>query len=302
MTRSVPKLVVLAALVLLLPACKGEEPVVEEKEEKKAPPPPPPDETPPEPQFDLSGPKPPETSTVVFAVDGALLPLACFNKDKGQVLPGKECGALVAEGSEVYMESSFGKKALDKTNPGTKDSLCGDSGAIPTPQLEGGAAFDWGVWPKSLGPEYKQINPDTWSDRGARLEEAEAKAVQDAIAKIRNVKGDFLSKQKATVDVDGDGKDELFVSAVLQNPADPDAYLFSGLFMASGGDLANLVLIDRSKQGTDVIRLRGVVDLDGDKKRELWTSITFEGGNGDRIVTLASGEPKPVGGWTCGAS
>jgi hypothetical protein len=302
MTRSVPKLVVLAALVLLLPACKGEEPLVEEKENKKAPPPPPPDDTPPEPRFDLSGPKPPETSSVVFAVDGALLPLACFNKDKAQILPGKECGGLVAEGSEVYMESSFGKKALDKTSAGTKDSLCGDSGAIPTPQLDGGAAYDWAVWPKSLGPEFKQINPDTWTDRGARLEEAEATAVQEAIAKIRNVKGDFLSRQKASVDVDGDGKDELFVSAVLANPADPDAYLFSGLFMASGGDLANLVLIDRSKQGTDVIRLRGVVDLDGDKKRELWTSITFEGGNGDRVVQLASGEPKPIGGWTCGAS
>jgi hypothetical protein len=299
--RPVQKLVILAALVLLLPACKGEEPVEDKPEEKKAPPPPPPDDTPPAPQFDLSGPKPPATSSVVFAVDGALLPLACFNKDKSQLLAGKECGGLVAEGAEVYMESSFGNKALDKTGAGTKASLCGDSGAIPTPQLDGGAAYDWGVWPKSLGPDFKQIDPDTWTPRGSQLEEAEAKAVQDAIAKIRNVQGEFQPKQKATADIDGDGKDELFVSAILANPADPDTYLFSGLFMAAGGDLANLVLIDRSKKGADVIRLRGVVDLDGDGKRELWTSVTFEGGNGDRIVQMASGEPKPLGDWTCGA-
>lgn len=299
--RSVQSLAVLAALALLLPACKGEEkPAEEKKEEVKTPPPPPPDTTPAAPQFDLSGPKPPETNTVVFAVDGALLPLACFNKDKGQILPGKECAGMVAEASEVYMESSFGNKALEKTGAGTKASLCGDSGAIPTPALDGGAAYDWAVWPKSLAPEFKQMHPDTWSDRGARLEEAEAKAIQDAIAKVRNVKGEFQPKQKATVDIDGDGKDELFVSAILLNPADPDTYLFSGLFMAPGGDLANVVMIDRSKAGADVIRLRGVVDLDGDKKRELWTSITFDGGNGDRIVQVAA-EPKPIGGWTCGA-
>lgn len=303
--RPVQKLAVLPAvlvgLALLLPACKGEEKPAEEKKEEPKPPPPPPDTTPAEPQFDLSGPKPPETSTVVFAVDGALLPLACFNKDKGQILAGKECQGLVAEGSEVYMESSFGNKALDKTGAGTKASLCGDSGAIPTPQLDGGAAYDWAVWPKSLAPEFKQMHPDTWSDRGARLDDAETQAIQAAIAKVRNVKGDFQPKQKATVDIDGDGKDELFVSAILLNPADPDTYLFSGLFMAPGGDLGSLVLVDRSKKGADVIRLRGVVDLDGDGKRELWTGVTFDGGNGDRIVQLGAGEPKPIGGWTCGA-
>lgn len=298
--RPVQKLAILAAFALLLSACKDEEPPAEEKKEELKPLPVP-DTTPAAPQFDLSGPKPPATSSVVFAVDGALLPLACFNKDKNQILAGKECGGLVAESSEVYMESSFGNKALDKTAAGTKSSLCGDAGAIPTPQLDGGAAYDWAVWPKSLAPDFKQMHPDTWSDRGARLEEAEAKAIQDAIAKIRNVQGDFLPKQKATVDVDGDGKDELFVSAILGNPADPDTYLFSGLFMAPGGDLSKVVLIDRSKKGADVIRLRGVVDLDGDGKRELWTSVTFDGGNGDRLVQLAGAEPKPIGGWTCGA-
>jgi hypothetical protein len=301
MSRPVQKLAVLAALALLLPACKGEEekPPEEKKVEKQLPPPT--DTTPVGPQFDLSGPKPPETSSAVFAVDGALLPLACFDKDKGKLVPGKECAGLVAEGSEVYMESSFGNKALDKTGAGTKPSLCGDSGALPTAQLDSGAAYDWGVWPKSLGPDYKQMHPDTWSDRGARLDEAEATAIQAAITKVRNVKGDFQPKQKASVDIDGDGKDELFVSAILGNPADPDTFLFSGLFMAPGGDLANIVLIDRSKKGADVIRLRGAVDLDGDGKRELWTGLSFDGGSGDRVIQLVDGDPKPIGGWTCGA-
>ena len=41
-------------------------------------------------------------------------------------------------------------------------------------------------------------------------------------------------------------------------------------------------------------------NFDGDGKRELWTGISFDGGNGDRMVVLGE-EPKPLGKWTCGA-
>lgn len=302
MTRAhvfVSTVVVLALLGAT--GCKKEpepEPEPAKKEDKA--PPPAPDLTPAEPQFDLSGPTPPATSTVLFTVDGALLPLACFDKDKNTLVAGTECGKLVAEGSEVYMESSFGKKALEKTTAGTKPSTCGDEGALPSAHLDTGADYDWAVWPKSLGPTFVQIKPDTWSDRGARLEDAEAQAVQAAIAKVRASKGEFQPRQKASVDIDGDGKDELFVSAVLVNPKDPDAYLFSGLFMAPGGDLAALQLIDKASKGVDEIKLFGVVDLDGDGKRELWTGISFEGGAGERVVQLGA-QPKSLGKWTCGA-
>lgn len=291
----------LALALLTATGCKSDpEPAEAEKTAKAPAPTPPIDNTPPEPRFDLSGPKPPETSSVLFSVDGALVPLACFDKAKGALATGADCAALVAEGSEVYMESSFGKKALEKTTSGTVTSTCGDEGATPTEALSGGADYDWAVWPKSVAPTFEQLSPDTWSDRGARLEEAEAKAIQDAIAKHRDAKGEFLSKQKALIDIDGDGKKELFVSAVLLNPSDPDTALFSGLFMAPGGDLANVQLIDRAKKGTDVIKLFGAVDLDGDGKRELWTGISFDGGAGERVVQLGA-EPKPLGKWTCGA-
>lgn len=291
-----------ALAFLTVSGCKSE-PEPEAKADKaaaKAPEAPPPDTTPAQPQFDLTGPKPPETSSVMFSVDGGLVPLACFDKAKGALAVGADCVALVAEGSDVYMESSFGKKALDKTGAGTVTSTCGDEGAVPTAALSTGADYDWAVWPKSVAPTFEQLSPDTWSDRGARLEEVEAKAIQDAISKQGVSKGEFLSKQKASLDVDGDGKKELFVSAVMMNPSDPDRYLFSGLFMAAGGDLANIQLIDRVQKGTDVVKLFGGVDLDGDGKRELWTGISFEGGAGERIVQLGA-EPKPLGKWTCGA-
>jgi hypothetical protein len=292
----------LALALLTAPGCKSDpEPEAKaDKEQAKAPEPLPLDTTPAEPQFDLTGPKPPETGSVVFSVDGGLLPLACFDKAKGGLLAGSECAGLVAEGSEVYMESSFGKKALEKTGTGTVISTCGDEGAIPTAALSAGADYDWAVWPKSVAPTFEQLSPDTWSDRGARLEEAESKAILAAIAK----QGELVPKQKASLDVDGDGKKELFVSAVLINPSAPDTYLFSGLFMAPGGDLGKVQLIDSTKKDKDEIKLFGAVDLDGDGKRELWTGISFEGGAGERIMQLGpepGAEPKPLGKWTCGA-
>ncbi len=301
---SIALLAAVTALSSSLVACKEKEKEKEEKVEEKGEvePLPEPDPGPATPRFDLSGPQPPETSTVVFAVDGALSPLACFDKAKGALVAGGACAALVAEGSEVYMEDSYGKKSLDKTGAGTKDSLCGDAGGLPTAGLDKGEAYDWAVWPKSLGTAYSQTHPDTWSDRGARLEEVEQKAVLGAISAIRNVKGGFEPRQKASVDIDGDGKDELFISAILTHPSDPDQFLFSGLFMAPGGDLGALVLIDRAKKGkVDVIRLRGVVDLDGDGTMELWTGLTFDGGSGDRIVQIVDGKPNILGKWTCGA-
>lgn len=290
-------------LALALTGCKGEpeDKAPEPKQEEPAPEPAP-DPGPVEPRFDLSGPKPPATSSVLFSVDGALLPLACFDKDKGALATGSDCVGLVAEGSEVYMKSSFGKEALEKTGAGTTNSICGDEGAIPCAALEQGADYDWGVYPKSLAPDFVQIDPETWSDRGARLEEAEAKAVQSVIAANRKggKDGEFQPRQKAAADIDGDGKDELFVSAVLINPSDPDTYLFSGLFMAPGGDLGQMQLVDKTKRGADEIKLFGAVDLDGDGKRELWTGISFEGGAGERVIQLGD-SPKPLGKWSCGA-
>ena len=288
-------------VALALPGCKKEpEPETKKEEEKKAEPLPAPDPGPVEPRFDLSGAKPPEVSSVLFSVDGALTALACFDKDQGKILPGKDCAKLVTEGSEVYMESSFGKKALEKTLADTKMSLCGDEGALAAAALDKGEDYDWGVWPKSLGPDFAQVDPDTWSDRGARLEDAEAKAVQDVIAGLGKNKGELQSKQKATLDIDGDGKDELFVAAIMRNPNDADTHFFSGLFMAPGGDLAQMQLVDQVTRGADEIKLFGGVDLDGDGKRELWTGISFEGGAGERVIVLGD-KPEPLGKWTCGA-
>ncbi|MFV8752057.1 hypothetical protein ACNOYE_16040 [Nannocystaceae bacterium ST9] len=301
-SRSIP-----LALSLVLAgtfACKGEEekPADDKKDAKKAEPLPAPDPEPDVPEMDLSGPKPPEVGAVFFSVDGALLPLACYDATKKELRGGSACASMVAEGTELYMASSFGKKTLDKTGAGTKVSLCGDENALPTAQLDAGGAFDWAVWPKSVAPGVVQIDPKTWSDRGALLSDEEKAKVEAAIAKTSQAKGEFRSRQKASTDIDGDGKDEIFVSAVIAHPTDPDRNLFSALYMAPAGNWDGLILIDRGKKDIDVVRLRGTVDLDGDGKRELWTGIIFEGGAGDRVMKMAEGsKPEILAAWTCGA-
>jgi hypothetical protein len=300
-SRSIPLVLSLALAGTF--ACKGEEekPAEDTKKQAKPPEPQPEPEVPDVPEMDLSGPKPPEVNAVFFSVDGALLPLACYDATKKELRGGNECGSMVAEGTEIYMASSFGKKTLDKTGAGTKVSLCADENALPTPQLDAGGAFDWAVWPKSLAPTVVQIDPQTWSDGGARLEADEQAKVEVAIKKTSQAKGEFRSRQKASVDIDGDGKDEIFVSAVIAHPTDPDRNLFSALYMAPAGDWDKLLLLDRGKKDIDVVRLRGVVDLDGDGKRELWTGIIFEGGAGDRMMKMAGDKPETLAAWTCGA-
>lgn len=300
MTRVSPVIMTLFVSLALSGCNKDPEPKKEVEEKKEPEALPAPDPGPAEPRFDLSGPKPPEVASVLFSVDGALTPIACYDKDQAKILGGKDCAKLIAEGSEVYMESSFGKKALEKTLAGTKMSICGDDGALPVAALDKGEDYDWGVWPKSLGPDFEQVDPDTWSDRGARLEEDEAKAVQDAIAALGKTKGEFQSRQKATLDIDGDGKDELFVSAIMRNPNDADTHHFSGLFMAPGGDLTQVQLVNKVTRGSDEIKFFGAVDLDGDGKRELWTGLSFEGGAGERVIVMGE-KPEVLGKWTCGA-
>ena len=115
------------------------------------------------------------------------------------------------------------------------------------------------------------------------------------------LKGDFRPVQRAEADIDGDGTKELFISVLFADPKDDSNNLYSGLFMARGGDLGTLALVDASKRGSDSLTLRGVTDLDGDGKSELWVGLTFDGGTADRVMTLDGDKAEALSKWSCGA-
>ena len=85
--------------------------------------------------------------------------------------------------------------------------------------------------------------------------------------------------------------------AARQVDGGPAAAAPMPLAAAPGGAPA---LVEQGK-GREVIRIRGSLDLDGDKTRELWLGLAYDGGNADRIYIRRDGGYDAVGAWTCGA-
>ncbi len=295
-----PPLLLLLLAAFAVTSCKNDEPASIEKPAPSViaePTPPPP------PKLDLSGPLPPETSAVFFSADGAITPLGCFDVRTKKLVGGRKCLALVPSDAEVLLSSAFSND-LDKVGT-RKNSMCevGDKpSSFSTARLDAGAAYDWAAWPRSLGRVVEAVSADTRGNRAKQLKPDELEAVRAQIRALRAsaADGDIRPHQKASLDLDGDEKLERFISVVVAHPSDPDRYLFSGLFMAPGGDLARLRPIHTSRKPNDIVSLEGAVDLDGDGRRELWLSMAFDGGSGSALVRVGDKTSTLLAPWTCG--
>jgi hypothetical protein len=249
-------------------------------------------------EIDDPGPVPPEASMAFFVVEGALLPLGCFDKDKGKVLGGKDCLDMAPQGEEARLASQTGsavKKVGEPTAP-----LCtkgdGKKTARAVDGLESGADFSFGVWPRAAYRTVEAVPEETLSDKGRQLDAGEKEKLAAAMGK----EGEVEAHQVAQIDVDGDGKAEKIYSVFIRHATEPERYAWSGAFLAEGGDLGKLHLLEKSKSKQDVFEVRAAVDLDGDGRRELWVRLVFEEGSGDRIVRLDGWKPVPLAKWTCG--
>jgi hypothetical protein len=251
----------------------------------------------------IEGPVPPETSAVFFAVEGALYPLACFDKDKKKLLAGSECLKMVPAGTDVRIASkfsSFNKKAGELAEP-----VClGGSGkkvAIAVEGISEGADFVYGTWPPSAIKIVTRTDDDTTTPPKTVPNESDKDKLVAAIKALGST-GEVMIDQIAEADVDGDGKADKLVSAHIPNAALDETYVWSGLFVAPGGDFGKLVLVEKVKSKPDVFEARGTLDLDGDKKAELWVRRTSQDGSaGESVFTAPAGKWSGVGGWSCGA-
>lgn len=290
----------------LVPACK-KKPKPEPKAEAPAPakaPEPEPESTEPV-HIDLSGPKPPAVSATFFTVNGALMPIACYDAASKELKGGAKCGNQVPANSEVYLGSETGAQ-LDEMGA-KKNSLCeaaGSKSSYGSASLDSGSNYDFGVWPRSTASLIQLIPARSQSPRKAKLDDAQSAAMKKVLVKLAKTSnhGEMNSNQKVEIDIDGDGNKELFISATLNHPRDPDQILVSGLWMAPGGDLNKLQLIDKSRgRLPETVVLRGLVDLDGDGRSEVWATLLFEGGAGDRLYRWQGNKVAPLAKWSCGA-
>lgn len=250
--------------------------------------------------IDLAGPVPPEASAVFFAEDGALIPLACFLHDKKKIASGKDCLKLVKQGDEVYLKSRSAEN-LDKIGA-PKDSLCevgggGTPSSLSVPAVDGGAAFDYAVFPKSLARNVVMLPEESWSEKKPALSPEEIAALTG----LSKVAGDLTIRQVALQDIDADGTPDKIVSIFQINPKDSERYTFAGVFVQRGSAPGTWIPIQTTNNDTQTYTVYAAVDLDGDRNHELWlNAVTTDGSGGDRLYQLSKDGAAGLGKWSCG--
>lgn len=249
------------------------------------------------------GPVPPETSMVFFTVEGALMPLACFDKDKGALAPGADCLGLVAAGQEARVSSGDTSAVFEIGEPAEPLCTAGDGKktALAADGIGEGANYVWAAWPRSAFKTVQPVAVASVKAQGEPLAEAEQTALGAAVERAGGrLDGDLLAHQIVEVPVTKDRTDRFF-SVFVRDPKVSERYAFSALFAAVGGNLDELVVVEKSRSKQDVFEVRGSTDLDGNGTRELWLRMVFEEGAGDRIVEFDGKDAKPIGRWSCGA-
>lgn len=249
--------------------------------------------------LDLSGPVPPEASAVFFTVDGALIPIGCYDGAKKKLEGGKDCLGLVKAGDEVYLRSNSVEK-LDKAGA-PKSAMCQPGEDKPTsigiPSVDSGETFDYAVYPKSMGKLINRVDPETYSEKGRVASEAEKKALSELV----KPDAELQINQSVSFDVDGDGQADKLFSVYVVNPKDSEKLSYSGVLLQRGSAPGKWVPLLESRNDTETYTVRAFIDLDGDKTQEVWiNAVLTDGGGGDRIFKLKDGGADPLAKWSCG--
>lgn len=249
--------------------------------------------------LDLGGPVPPEASTVFFTVDGALIPIGCYDAGKKKLDGGKDCLALAKAGEEVYLRSNNVEK-LDKLGA-PKSAMCQPGEDKPTslgvPSVDAGETFDFAVYPKSMGKLINRVDAETWSEKGRVASDAEKTALRE----LAKADGELQINQSVSFDVDADGKPDKLFSVFMVNPKDSEKLSYSGVLIQRGSDPSKWVPLLESRNDTETYTIRAFVDLDGDRTQEIWVNaVLTDGGGGDRMLKLKDGGADPLAKWSCG--
>lgn len=249
--------------------------------------------------LDLSGPVPPESSAVFFTVDGALIPIGCYDAGKKKLDGGKDCLAVAKQGEEVYLRSNNVEK-LDKLGA-PKSAMCNPGEDKPTslgvPAVDAGETFDYAVWPKSVAKLVNKVGEETWGEKGRVASDDEKKAFI-ALAKVE---AELSINQSVGFDVDSDGKLDKLVSVYVVNPKDSEKFAYSAILMQRGSDPSKWITLLESRNDTETYTVRAFVDLNGDRTHEVWVNaVLTDGGGGDRILKLKADGAEPLAKWSCG--
>lgn len=251
------------------------------------------------------GPVPPESSMVLFSIEGALVPLACFDKDGGGKLKtGEACLAMVKEGDMVRLDAGLGNARNKAAGPRMVPLCMQGEKKTNAIQIEGiaDANYKFAAFPPSTAKAVKPVDGASLEGTALMVDDDTKAKIFAAMKKDRgSVKGEVEMHQVAEVDVDGNPTKEVFYSAYIKHPKVLEQYLWSGIFMAKDGNIDDLVLMEKSKKGKEVFEVRAALDLDGAGTNELWMRNQYADGGGDAVYTVGPDGAKRLGKWSCGA-
>lgn len=254
---------------------------------------------------DIEGPVPPQVSMVVFSIEGALMPVACFDQTAGSIKGGKDCLSLVKEGDPVRLDAGFSNARNKKAGGPVEPTCMAGEGKAVALSVEGGvddANYKYASLPPSGVKIINAVKESTMGGSATTVDDHVKAKLLAAMQKDRgSVKGEVLLHQVAEVDLDGNPNKDVFYSAFVRDPKVIEQYLWSGIFVARDGDLDALTLVEKSDSRKDVYEVRATLNLDGKGDAEIWMRLVWAEGGGDRLYTM-DGKPKPIGAWTCGAA
>jgi hypothetical protein len=249
-------------------------------------------------------------ATVVFVIDNQMaIPLACFDPATKAFLDAKDsdatCAKLVAASSKIKLSTSSTSTIKEKTEWLCEPAEFKKVAFSIDPQLPTDAQTELAVSPPGTPIEFVARVGETKftanPDESALLSEAIKKSEPSA-KKTPHV------HQIATLDLDGDGKEDTIFSATVAGKGSSDEgltslegkFTFSGVFVRYGNKPESLVLLQR--QDYDTYEIRGAVDLNNDGRKELIISDTQWEGFGVVIYEVGTdGSLKALGDWGCGA-
>lgn len=284
-------------MIVGLLACGGEPPPAPRAEAKPAPKPEPAPAAAPEVPLHERG--------RVFLVGGEVgfVPLACHERTAAppRFATGEACVGLLPVGSLVRGLDGAARKVT-----GTGKDPCEGGVAITVEGSEEGWRGHATAPP--VDDEWVEVVPPTTpaeADAAAppELKKRLAAAIEQHHAGVKA--GKLQVRQRAIVDVDGDGAPEQVVAVAVPGPKSADGeetLAFAGLYVvpANAPDAAPRELAGAAP-GTVQYTLLGALDLDKDGKPELWLNTYDADRFTQSVEQIGEAGLTPLGKWVCEA-
>lgn len=236
----------------------------------------------------------PQSGALFASVRDVLLPIGCYDAGKKAWGSGDACVAMLPIGAQVAMETGAPRMIVGHDAP----ELGCDLGAVVRTD---GPSLGFAVFPAAVRPTVKPLIRRYGRGTPKEPLRAEEKAAIEAQLKAIDAPGNGVISGgvAATLDLDGDGKDDRVLVVRLGPAALRSRFEYVGAIYVARSATGRVDFVAADEGAT--LEVKGTLDLDQDGVREIWWSSWFveeEGRNEtvtEGLARLAKDRVEPVG-------